>query len=268
MGSQAGACSRAPRTQRALISPGARHPPPPALPPPVSGLAVTGGRPGRPRTLGELRADMEAALALTPGRHRVNLHALHGDFSETGFVDRDALTAANFDSWISWARGAGVALDFNPTMFSHPLAASGFTLSSKDARVRAFWVEHCKRAREIAAAIGRAQRAPCVCNVWIPDGFKDSPVDRAGHRRILRDSLDVIFAAPPAAPGGGASEGAAEPPQRHVIDAVEGKLFGVGLESCTVGSNEFYLAYAASRPGVALTLVGPAAPLHPCSDAM
>lgn len=205
-----------------------------------SGLAVTGARPGAARTPAEMRADLAAALALIPGRHRVNLHALHADFSAAPKADRDAVGPQHFASWIAWAKDAGVRLDFNATMFAHPKAAAGLTLASKDPSVRAFWTQHALRAREIAAAIGAAQGSPCVHNLWIPDGFKDCPVDRVGHRRLLCDALDAVFA----------NRASTE---AHVVDAVEGKLFGIGLESCTVGSNDFYLAYAVSR-GVCLCM--------------
>ena len=196
------------------------------------GLAVTGNYPGKARTPDELRADLEKALSLIPGQHRVNLHAMYGEFGGKR-VDRDAVEVAHFKNWIAWAKAKGLGLDFNPTCFSHPKAADGFTLSHPDKGVRRFWIEHCRRSREIGAAMGKALGTPCVTNVWIPDGFKDTPADRQSPRARLADSLDEVFKKPL--------------PAKHNLDAVEGKLFGIGAESCTVGSHEFYLGYAITR---------------------
>ena len=196
------------------------------------GLAVTGNHPGKARTPAELRADFDQALALIPGRHRVNLHAMYGEFDGRK-VDRDEIEVAHFKNWIAWAKTNGLGLDFNPTCFSHPKAADGFTLSHRDKRIRQFWIEHCRRSRNIGAAMGRALGTPCVTNVWIPDGFKDTPADRQAPRERLAAALDDIFEKPL--------------PARHNLDAVEGKLFGIGAESCTVGSHEFYLGYAITR---------------------
>lgn len=196
------------------------------------GLAVTGNYPGKARNADELRADADQALSLIPGRHRFNLHAI---YAETGGrrVERNALDASHFASWVDWAKARGMGLDFNPTFFSHPKAASGFTLSSRDEGIRRFWVEHGIACRRIAAAMGKALGSPVVTNVWIPDGYKDVPVDRKRPREILRQSLDEIFAEPlnPA----------------HNLDAVESKLFGIGAESYTTGSHEFYLGYAVAN---------------------
>ncbi|MBN1442831.1 MAG: L-rhamnose isomerase [Planctomycetes bacterium] len=196
------------------------------------GLAVTGNYPGKARTPDELRGDLEKALSLIPGKHRLNLHA---SYAETGGrkVDRDQLEPAHFEGWIAWARGQSMGMDFNPTFFSHPKADDGFTLSHPDPEIRGFWVEHGKVCRRIGAAIGKALGTPCVTNVWIPDGFKDVPVDRKGPRERLAGALDEIFAEP------------LDP--RHNLDAVECKLFGIGSESYVVGSHEFYLGYAAAR---------------------
>jgi L-rhamnose isomerase len=196
------------------------------------GLAVTGAYPGRARTAVELRADLEVALSLLPGRHRLNLHAIYGDFGPHA-PDRDAIEPVHFAPWIGWAKRHGLGLDFNPTCFAHPFAADGFTLSHPDQRIRAFWIEHCRRARRIGAAMGKALGTPCVTNVWVPDGFKDTPADRATPRLRLQESLDAVF-----------REKLSE---RHNLDAVEPKLFGIGAESCTVGSHEFYLGYAITR---------------------
>jgi L-rhamnose isomerase len=148
-------------------------------------------------------------------------------------VDRDSLEIGHFRAWVDWATANGLGLDFNPTCFAHPRAADGFTLSHPDAGVRRFWIEHCRRSREIGAAMGKALGSPCVTNVWIPDGFKDTPADRVTPRQRLAESLDAVFER--------------KFPQRQLLDAVEPKLFGIGAESCTVGSHEFYLGYAVSR---------------------
>lgn len=196
------------------------------------GLAVTGSYPGKARTPEELRGDFEAALRLIPGRHRINLHAM---YAETGgqFVDRDALEPAHFQSWIDWAKERGLGIDFNPTYFSHPMVKEGATLSHPDAAVRQFWIRHGIACRRIGAAVGEALGTPCVTNIWIPDGQKDTPIDRRSPRQRLAESLDAILAEP------------VDP--RHNLDAVESKLFGIGSESYVVGSHEFYLGYAASR---------------------
>lgn len=196
------------------------------------GIRATGGHPGRARSADELRADLEVALACIPGRHRVNLHAMYGDFGP-GRVDRDAIEPAHFDTWLAWARDLGVGLDFNATLFAHEKADTGFTLSSPDEGVRAFWREHVGRCRAIAAGFGRALGSPCVHNLWLPDGMKDACVDRAGYRARLKDALDAVYAA--------------RHDRAHLLDAVESKLFGLGSESFVVGSHEFYLGYAMRR---------------------
>ena len=196
------------------------------------GLAVTGHYPGKARTPEELRADLDMALSLVPGKHRLNLHAM---YAETGGrrVERNELCPEHFRRWIDWARGQGMGMDFNPSYFSHPKAADGFTLAHSDPGIRRFWIEHGIACRQIGAAMGRELGTPCVTNVWIPDGLKDLPVDRKGPRLRLIESLDAIFAEP------------LDP--RHNLDAVESKLFGIGSECYVVGSHEFYLGYAVSR---------------------
>ena len=159
------------------------------------GIAVTGNHPGKARTPDELRADLDKALSLIPGRHRLNLHAMYGEFGGKK-VDRDEIEVAHFKNWIAWAKKNGLGLDFNPTCFSHPKAADGLTLSHRDKGIRQFWIEHCRRSREIGAAMGKALGTPCVTNVWIPDGFKDTPADRATPRERLAESLDVVFKKP------------------------------------------------------------------------
>lgn len=196
------------------------------------GLAVTGNHPGAARTPGELREDLERALALIPGKHRVNLHAMYGEFGARR-VERNEIEPQHFANWIAWARAQGLGLDFNPTCFAHPHAAEGFTLAHPRKEVRRFWIEHCRRAREIGAVMGKALGTACVTNVWVPDGFKDTPADRAAARQRLASALDEVFRKPL--------------PARHVLDAVEPKLFGIGAESCTLGSHEFYLGYAITR---------------------
>jgi L-rhamnose isomerase len=196
------------------------------------GLAATGNYPGRARTADELRADAALALSLIPGRHRFNLHASYGEFGGRR-VDRDAIEPAHFTGWISWARDLGIGLDFNHTFFSHPKAADGFTLSHRDPAIREFWIAHGKACRRIAAAMGRALGTPAVTNLWVPDGMKDTPADRVGPRERLTASLDAIFA------------DVYDP--SLTLDGVEGKLFGLGCESFTVGSHEFYFGYALTR---------------------
>jgi len=196
------------------------------------GLAVTGSFPGKARTAEELRADLQKALSLIPGRHRLNLHASYAELDGRKIARTD-FSIEHFQSWVEWCRERGLGLDFNPTYFSHPLAADGFTLSHRDPNVRQFWIDHGIACRRIAAEAGRQLGSRVITNFWIPDGSKDLPVDRRGPRERLAGALDEIFAAP-VAPG-------------HSADAVESKLFGIGSESYVVGSHEFYLGYAISR---------------------
>jgi L-rhamnose isomerase len=193
------------------------------------GIAVTGNYPGKARTPDELRADASKALSLIPGKHRLNLHAFYGEFGGMK-VDRDAIEPAHFEKWIEWAKLLKIGMDFNPTCFSHPKAADGNTISHHDRGIRKFWIDHCIASRKIGAAMGAALGTPCVTNVWVPDGMKDTPADRSGPRQRLNEALDVIFAE--------------KLNPKHNLDAIEGKLFGLGAESYTVGSHEFYLAYA------------------------
>jgi L-rhamnose isomerase len=196
------------------------------------GIQATGNYPGKARNIIELREDLEQVLGLVPGRHRVSLHAMYGDFGEE-VVDRDEVEFRHFESWVDWAMENGVGLDFNATMFAHTKADLGFTLSSKNPEVRGFWVEHVRRCRGISAEIGRRLGAPCVHNLWVPDGMKDTTVDKSGHRELLLESLDEIYSV--------------EYPRGHLLDSVESKLFGLGSESYVVGSHDFYLGYAVSR---------------------
>ncbi len=196
------------------------------------GIAATGNYPGKARTAEELRSDLDMAYQLIPGTHRLNLHAI---YAETGGrkVERNELQPEHFSAWIDWARANKHSLDFNPTCFSHPKAASGMTLASYDAGIRKFWIEHCIACRKIGEHMGRELGAACVTNIWIPDGIKDTPVDRKTPRLLLKDSLDAILAE--------------KINSKYNLDAVEGKLFGIGSESYVVGSHEFYLGYALTR---------------------
>jgi L-rhamnose isomerase len=193
------------------------------------GIATTGNYPGKARTAAELRNDLDRVYSLLPGSHRLNLHAIYAE-TDGRSVERNQLQPEHFAGWLDWAKTNGHGLDFNPTCFSHPLADAGFTLASYDQSIRQFWIEHCIACRHIGAHFGRELGTPCVTNIWVPDGFKDMPADRAAPRRLLRESLDQIFAEPI--------------DRRHHLDAVESKLFGLGSESYVVGSHEFYLGYA------------------------
>ena len=201
------------------------------------GIQATGNHPGRARNPAELRADLEFAYHLIPGKHRLNLHACYLDTSEQ--PDRDQIEYRHFAPWVDWARDNGLGLNFNPTFFAHAKADDNLTLSHPDAGIRDFWIEHGRRCREIATRMGRELGSAAVNNIWVPDGSKDTPVDRMAARRRLEASLDALFAD--------------AFPKTELIDAVESKLFGIGVESMTVGSHEFYLGYAI-RKGTALCL--------------
>jgi L-rhamnose isomerase len=215
------------------------------------GLVATGNYPGKARTPQELRADAEKALSLIPGRHRFNLHAFYGDFGGRK-VDRNEIRPEHFKSWIDWAKSIGIGLDFNPTCFSHPKAADGFTLSHADKAIRKFWIEHCRLSREIGAVMGKAIGSPTVTNIWIPDGMKDTPTDRRGPRERLAAALDEVFKKP------------LDPKQN--LDAIEGKLFGIGAESYTVGMHEFYLGYAVKNQKLVCLDAGHFHPTENMSD--
>ena len=198
------------------------------------GIQTTGNYPGRARTFEELTADFKKAASLIPGKKRINLHASYAVFADGEWVDRDKIEYRHFEKWVEFARENGYGIDFNPTCFSHPMVTDGLTLSSPIESVRRFWIEHCKACRKISNEIGAQLGDKVLNNIWIPDGFKDVPADRMGPRMRLKASLDEIFAEK----------------YDHVIDSVESKVFGIGLESCTVGSNEFYMSYAGTHPGV------------------
>jgi L-rhamnose isomerase len=197
-----------------------------------NGCLATGNYPGKARSPVELMADIEQAARLIPGPLRLNLHASYATDGHP-LPERDELTVENFRSWIEWAKSQSFGIDFNPTSFSHPKVSDGFTLSHQDAGIRQFWIDHCIACRKIGAAIGEELNNPVVNNIWIPDGYKDTPADRFAPRERLRESLDAIFAA--------------DISKQWNVDAVESKLFGIGVESYTVGSSEFYLGYAATR---------------------
>lgn len=195
------------------------------------GISVTGNHPGKARTIKELRADLEQAYALIPGKHKLNLHAIYLDTDE--HVDLNELEPKHFASWVEWAKEQGIGLDFNPTFFSHPMYKDGFTLASPDQNIREFWIEHGKRSRKIAAYFGKELGQICINNFWIPDGYKDNPIDRYTPRKRLMEALDEIFTE--------------KIDSSYTLDAVESKLFGLGAEAYTVGSHEFYMGYGLTR---------------------
>jgi L-rhamnose isomerase len=193
------------------------------------GIQATGNFPGKAKNIEQMRSDLDKVMSLLPGKQRLNLHAIYGEFGGK-LVDRDQIETKHFQGWIDWARERGMGLDFNCTCFSHPFADDGFTLSSKNEKIRNFWVEHTKRCRAIGAEMGKQLGIPTVHNIWIPDGMKDTPVDRNNLRKQLKKSLDEIFAI--------------KYPKKYLKDSVESKLFGIGSESMVVGSHDFYLGYA------------------------
>jgi len=197
----------------------------------TGGIQATGNYPGKARNPEELRQDLELAMSLIPGAKRLNLHAIYLEANEQ--VDRDQIKPEHFANWVEWAKKMNIGLDFNPSCFSHPLSADGLTLSHPDEKIRQFWIDHCKASRRISAYFGKELGTPSVMNIWIPDGMKDLPADRLGPRQRLLEALDEVIAE--------------KFDEAHHIDAVESKLFGIGAESYTVGSNEFYMGYAVSR---------------------
>jgi L-rhamnose isomerase len=193
------------------------------------GIQATGNFPGKAKTIGQMRADLDKVMSLLPGKQRLNLHAIYGEFGGV-LVDRDQIEAKHFQGWIDWAKERGIGLDFNCTCFSHPYADDGYTLSAKDEKIRKFWVEHTKRCRAIGAEMGKQLGTATIHNIWIPDGSKDTPVDRNTLRNNLKKSLDEIFSV--------------KYPKEYLKDSVESKLFGIGSESMVVGSHDFYVGYA------------------------
>ena len=195
----------------------------------TGGIQATGNYPGKARNIDELRADVLKAASLIPGKHRLNLHEIYGDFGGK-FVDRDQVEPAHFESWMQWATENDMKLDFNSTSFSHPKSGD-LTLSNPDKGIRNFWIEHTKRCRAVAEEMGKRQGDPCIMNLWVHDGSKDITVNRMKYRALLKDSLDQIFATE----------------YKNMKDCIESKVFGIGLESYTVGSNDFYIGYAAQN---------------------
>ncbi|MBN2666012.1 MAG: L-rhamnose isomerase [Bacteroidales bacterium] len=193
------------------------------------GIQATGNYPGKAKTITQMRDDLDKVMSLLPGRQRLSLHAIYGEFGGK-LVDRDQIEVKHFQGWIDWAKKRKIGLDFNCTCFSHPLSDDGYTLSSKNPKIRKFWIEHNKRCRSIAAEMGKQLGTPSVHNLWIPDGSKDTPVDRAGIRKLLKKSLDEIFSV--------------KYPKKYLKDSVESKLFGIGSEAMVVGSHDFYMGYA------------------------
>jgi L-rhamnose isomerase len=215
------------------------------------GIQATGSYPGKARNIDELRDDLDKALSLIPGTHRLNLHACYLD-NNGKFVERNEIGIEHFQSWIDWTIQKGMGMDFNPTYFSHPKADDGFTLSSVDSGIRDFWIEHGIACRKIAEQIGKQLGSTCITNFWIPDGYKDIPADRKGPRRRLAQSLDKIFTE--------------KINPDYALDAVESKLFGIGSESYVVGSHEFYMGYAVSRGKILCLDAGHFHPTEVISD--
>ncbi|HFL3605445.1 TPA: L-rhamnose isomerase [Clostridioides difficile] len=215
------------------------------------GIASTGNYPGKARNPQELRRDLDKALSLIPGKHKVNLHAI---YAETGgsFVDRDELKPEYFENWVKWAKERGLGLDFNPTIFSHPKSSDGLTLSHPDKKIRDFWIKHCIASRKIGEYFGKELGQTCLTNIWIPDGYKDIPSDRLGPRRRLKESLEEILKV--------------EINREYNLDCVESKVFGLGVESYTVGSNEFYLNFASKNNIISLLDTGHYHPTELVSD--
>ena len=214
------------------------------------GIMATGNYPGKAGTPQELMADIEEVLSLLPGKYKINLHAIYA--ITDGMVDRDKLEPKHFEKWVEFAKKNGLGLDINPTLFSHPLAANSLTLSNPDEKIRRFWIDHCKAMRKIGAYFGKELGITCMNNIWIPDGYKEIPADRLGPRQRLKESLDEIF-----------SE---KYDKKYLIDTVESKVFGIGLEAYTVGSHEFYLNYAAKNDCLCLLDNGHYHPTEMVSD--
>jgi len=193
------------------------------------GIDVTGNYPGKATTPEELRSDLEKALSLIPGKHRINLHAIYAE-TDGEVVDRDKLEPKHFENWVNWAKENGLGLDFNPTFFSHPKSEDGLTLAHPDKEIRDFWIRHGIASRKIAEYFGKELGTSALTNIWVPDGFKDIPSDRLTPRERLKESLDEIFSV--------------KIDKKYNVDALESKLFGIGSEAYVVGSHEFYMGYA------------------------
>lgn len=216
------------------------------------GIQTTGNYPGKARTPEELMADIDKAFSLIPGKHKLNLHASYAIFDEGEFVDRDKLEPKHFQKWLDFAKERGIGLDFNPTFFSHEKAESGLTLSSPDEEIRSFWIEHGKACIRISEYFATQLDQPCAMNIWIPDGYKDVPADRLGPRARFKDSLDQILSIPY--------------DKSKVLVCLESKVFGIGVESYTVGSSEFTLNYAAANGIISLMDNGHYHPTEVVSD--
>ncbi|WP_459477602.1 L-rhamnose isomerase [Clostridium saccharoperbutylacetonicum] len=215
------------------------------------GIQCNGNYPGVARNADELRQDLDKALSLIPGKHKVNLHAIYLE-TNGEVVDRDEIKPEHFANWVKWAKENGLGLDFNPTIFSHPKSADGLTLSHPNKEIRDFWIKHTIASRKIGEYFGKELGQTCLTNIWIPDGYKDVPSDRLGPRRRLKESLDEIFKV--------------EIDKKYNLDCVESKVFGIGAESYTVGSNEFYLSYAAKNNIMSLMDTGHYHPTEVVSD--
>ncbi len=215
------------------------------------GIAATGNYPGKARNAEELRKDLDKALSLIPGKHKVNLHAIYAE-TDGKAVERDELKPEHFKNWVDWAKKNGLGLDFNPTIFSHPKASDGLTLSHPNKEIRDFWIRHCIASRKIGEYFGKELGQTCLTNIWIPDGYKDIPSDRLGPRRRLKESLDEILKV--------------DIDKKYNLDCVESKVFGLGAEAYTVGSNEFYLSYAAKNNIMSLMDTGHYHPTEVVSD--
>ncbi|MBK1809966.1 L-rhamnose isomerase [Clostridium sp. YIM B02505] len=215
------------------------------------GIAATGNYPGKARNAEELRADLDKALSLIPGKHKVNLHAIYAE-TNGEFIERDEIKPEHFENWVKWAKEKGLGLDFNPTIFSHPKAADGLTLSHPNKEIRDFWIKHSIASRKIGEYFGKELGQTCLTNLWIPDGYKDIPSDRLGPRARLKDSLEQIYAV--------------DVDKRYNLDCVESKVFGIGAESYTVGSSEFYLNFAARNNIMSLMDTGHYHPTEVVSD--
>lgn len=215
------------------------------------GIQATGNYPGKARTIDEMRSDLEFVYSLLPGKHRLSLHAIYGDFGGK-FVERDSIGPVHFRSWVHWAMQQHIGIDFNSTFFSHPKAADGFTLAHTDKSIRDFWIEHAKRCREISEYLGKELGSRCIHNLWIPDGTKDITVNRFRHRELLTESLDKIFKR--------------KNNPKFTRDSVESKLFGIGSEAYVVGSHEFYLGYTIRKNIMLCVDIGHFHPTESCAD--
>ncbi len=215
------------------------------------GIAATGNYPGKARTAEELRADLDKALSLIPGKHKVNLHAIYAE-TNGEVVERDEIKPEHFENWVKWAKEKELGLDFNPTIFSHPKASDGLTLSHPDKEIRDFWIRHSIASRKIGEYFGKELGQTCLTNLWIPDGYKDIPSDRLGPRARLKDSLEQIYGV--------------DVDKKYNLDCVESKVFGIGAESYTVGSSEFYINFAARNNIMSLMDTGHYHPTEVVSD--